>query len=124
MANDSVRVGNGIAIGIAVLGIALSAPAAGQSLPAPVLTDGQCKAVSVGMGQVFEALPRDTLSLPFRQSATGFVRAVNACAGPHRIEITTAADAQALADLFAHLLKQAPPLDLRPSFEVVDRRTP
>lgn len=109
-----------IRLAVAILAMSLAGPAHAQAK----LTDANCKAVAIAMGQVFEALPRETLSQPFRQSATGFVKATNACAGPYPVEIASDADAKALADVIAMLSARSPAIDLGPLIEIVDRRSP
>ena len=97
---------------------------AGVHAQAPASLDpAQCKSVAVIMGQVFEALPPDTLSAAFRQSATGFIKSTNACTSPYLIEVTTDADAKAFADLCELLMRNSQPVNLRSAVHVSDRRT-
>lgn len=104
--------------GVAVLIAATDASAQAR------MTKPECKAVAVAMGQVFEALPRDSLSLPFRQSATSFVKVGIDCPVAHRIEVATDIDARALDDVLAMLRAQTPPVELRSALQIVDLRTP
>ena len=106
-------------IGVLALALTVTTGACAQ----PITLD-QCRTVAIVMGQVFEALPRDTLSLEFRQSFNGFIRATNKCAAPYRVEVMTEADARAYVDVAGMLLERAPPIDLRLAIELIDLRPP
>lgn len=106
---------------LAVVAVLLLGGATAAQEPAR-LPPTVCKSVAVLMGQVFEALPPNTLSQPFRTTTTAFVRRRSACQVPHRVEIASDADADALRDLQAALLALASPIDLSGTWQVVDLR--
>lgn len=110
-------------IRISVIAVLVVAGVASAQAPSR-LPPNDCKAVAVLMGQVFEALPPQTLSQPFRATTTAFVRSRAGCRVPHRVEIASDADAAALRDLSAQLAALASPVDLAAAWQIVDLRLP
>jgi hypothetical protein len=106
---------------LAAFNLAVCLAAGGVQAQSRLAID-HCRAVAVAMGHVFEALPPETLSIPFRQTATGFVKSSINCSSRHRIEVMSEADARALDDVAAMLRARSPTVDLKAALDIVDQR--